>query len=163
MSHAALEGSLGTSLSPLTLRSEAVPSLGPQLLVAMESGYHPSSPLLGRRLAARHHLLGHLSFQRACFRLSGGGSGPLGAQRLCFCWNLGGLFSRAKGSEGKKREAGVWDTPASSCSVSACSSLDSRRQLGRAYICFTDGDKWLWRGGKTPCPGLPLPCPSTED
>lgn len=83
---------------PIDSPSEAVPSLGPQLLVAMESGYHPSSPLLGRRLVARHHLLGHLSSQRACFRLSEGGRVP-GSPAFVFRWNLGGLFSRAKGSE----------------------------------------------------------------
>lgn len=105
-------GKPGNPPFPIDSSSEAVPSLGPQLLVCHGIRLHPSSPLLGRRLVAGHHLLGHLSFQRACFRLSEGVR-SLGAQRLCSL-EPGRFVLEGKGSL-KKREAGVWDTAQLQC------------------------------------------------
>lgn len=111
MSHASLERSLGTPLPRLPLWSGAWPPR-PQPPVAMEPGCHPTPPSLGRRLVARHHLLRHLSFQRACFRLSEGGQVPGGPAAL-----------RGRGS--KQPEAGVCGALASTFRVSACSWQDS--------------------------------------
>ena len=137
-----------------------MPSLRPQLPVAMESGCHPSTPLLGRRLVARHHLLGHLSSQRAYFRLSEGGWVPGDPAFLLHTrtWEVCSWGQRGQSS----CEAGVWDALASSASVSACSSLGPYRRLGRARISVLQmgTNEACGREGRAPR-GLrsPLHCP----
>lgn len=104
-------------------------------MVAMESGCHPTPPLLGRRLVARHYLLGHLGSQRACLGLSEG-AGSLGPSRH---WNLGGLFSGSKKPE--QPVAGVCHASASSFGASAFSPVDPGGPEHGSSLHFTDGDR----------------------
>lgn len=109
--------------------SKVVPGLLAQLMVAMESGCHPTPLLLSRHLVARHHLLGHLGSPRACLGLSEGAQ-----------WTLepGDLYSWA-------------ERPEQPCSLGlGCPRL----QLGTNEAQESEG-KAHWWTGRCPlhCPG----------
>lgn len=93
MSHSDLERSPAPPSFSVTIDtpSEVVSGILAQLMVAMESGCHPTPPLLGRHLVARHCLLGHLGSQRACLGPCEGAQWTLGPGRFV----LGGGEVRA--------------------------------------------------------------------